>query len=131
SAAGSVMMPIILRACVLVLIFAANLFAQTAPSSAQVPAPQSPSGQTSGQTAPPSQAPAAAPQQPEFVRQGQQLLREGKMDDAIALYRKTLESSPDSVPANNAMGIALDLKGQGADARKYFAKAIEVSPTEQ
>ena len=53
------------------------------------------------------------------------------MDDAIALYRKILESSPDSVPANNAMGVALDLKGQGAEARKYFGKAIDVASTAQ
>src|SRR6266576_3951461 len=38
-------------------------------------------------------------QQPEFMRQGQQLMREGKLDDALALYRRTLEASPNSLPA--------------------------------
>ena len=42
-----------------------------------------------------------------------------------------LQTTPDSVPANNAAGIALDLMGQGAEARKYFAKAIEVAQTPQ
>src|SRR5438270_3444285 len=93
---------------------------QAPPAAAQTPASRG--------TAPQA---AQAPEQPDFIRQGQQLMREGKLDDAMALYRKTLTSSPDSLAANNAMGVALDLKGQSADARKYFAKAIEVAPTAQ
>jgi len=44
-----------------------------------------------------------------------------------ALYLKTLETSPNSVPANIAAGSVLDLKGQGEEARKYFQKAMEVA----
>src|SRR5450759_2460827 len=69
------------------------------------------------------------PQQPEFVKQGQQLIREGKPDDALALYRKTLQTSPDSIPANVAAGSVLDLMGKGEEARKYFTKAIDVADT--
>jgi tetratricopeptide (TPR) repeat protein len=76
-----------------------------------------------------AQAPAQPPQQPEFVKQGQQLIREGKPDEALALYRKTLQTTPDSVPANIAAGSVLDLMGKGEEARKYFAKAIEVADT--
>ena len=68
-------------------------------------------------------------QQPEFVKQGQQLIREGKPDDALTLYRKTLQTTPDSVPANIAAGSVLDLVGNGNEARKYFSKAIEVADT--
>jgi tetratricopeptide (TPR) repeat protein len=68
-------------------------------------------------------------QQPEFIKQGQQLMREGKLDDALALYRKTLQLSPDSVPANIAAGSVLDLMGQGEEARPYFAKATQVADT--
>jgi tetratricopeptide (TPR) repeat protein len=68
-------------------------------------------------------------QQPEFVKQGQQLMREGKPEDALALYRKTLQTSPDSVPANIAAGRVLDLMGKGEEARKYFTKAIDVADT--
>jgi Flp pilus assembly protein TadD len=68
-------------------------------------------------------------QQPEFIKQGQQLMREGKLDDALALYRKTLQISPDSFPANIAAGSVLDLTGQGKEARQYFAKAIQVADT--
>ena len=69
--------------------------------------------------------------QSETVRQGQQLIRQGKLEDALALFQKELQTSPDSVSANNAAGTALDLMGRGAEARKYFAKAIAVAPTAQ
>ena len=68
-------------------------------------------------------------EQPEFIKQGQQLMREGKMDDALALYRKTLYTSPDSFLANIAIGSVLDLTGQGKEARQYLAKAIQVADT--
>jgi tetratricopeptide (TPR) repeat protein len=69
--------------------------------------------------------------QPEFVREGQQLVLQGKMAEALALYRKELQISPDSVHANNAAGVVLDLMGRGGEARKYFAKAIEAAPSPQ
>ena len=75
-----------------------------------------------------AQAPSQQPQ-PEFVKQGQQLIRDGKPEDALALYRQTLKSSPDSIPANIAAGSVLDLMGRGEEARKYFTKAIEVADT--
>ncbi|MGA8442075.1 MAG: tetratricopeptide repeat protein [Candidatus Sulfotelmatobacter sp.] len=68
-------------------------------------------------------------QPPEFVKQGQQLVREGKPDEALALYRNTLQTSPDSLPANIAAGSVLDLMGRGEEARKYFSKAIGVADT--
>jgi tetratricopeptide (TPR) repeat protein len=76
-----------------------------------------------------AQPPGSQTQQPEFIKQGQQLMREGKLDDALALYLKTLQTSPTSVPANIAAGSVLDLKGQGEEAHKYFQKAIDVADT--
>ena len=76
-----------------------------------------------------AQTPGTQQQQPEFIRQGQQLMRGGKLDDALALYRKTLQTSPNSVPANIAAGSVLDLMGQGEEARMYFAKAIDLAET--
>jgi tetratricopeptide (TPR) repeat protein len=76
-----------------------------------------------------AQTPSSQQQQPEFIKQAQQLMRDGKMDDALALYRKTLLMSPDSVPANIAAGSVFDLMGQGEEARKYFVKAIQVADT--
>jgi len=40
-------------------------------------------------------AQAPVQQQPEFVKQGQQLMREGKPEEALALYRQTLQTSAD------------------------------------
>ena len=77
-----------------------------------------------------AQPPGRGPQS-ESLRQGQQLVRQGKLDEALALYRQELQNSPDSVPANNAAGVVLDLMGRGAEARKYFAKAIESAATPQ
>lgn len=78
-----------------------------------------------------AQTPGNQQQQPEFIRQGQQLMREGKLDKALALYRETLKTSPNSVPANIAAGSVLDLMGRGEEARKYFQKAIESADTSE
>ena len=104
-----------LRAIVSVwLFFFGSLVCSFAQAAAQPPAP-----------------PSGPPPQPEFVKQGQQLIRDGKPQDALALYRQTLKNSPDSIPANIATGSVLDLMGKGEDARKYFAKAIDVADTPQ
>jgi tetratricopeptide (TPR) repeat protein len=77
--------------------------------------------------------PAALPQvpaqqqQPEFIKQGQQLIRQGKPDHALQLYQDVLKTTPNSVPANVAAGSVLDLMGKGEEARKYFGKAIEIA----
>jgi tetratricopeptide (TPR) repeat protein len=71
----------------------------------------------------------AQPQPPEFVQQGQQLMREGKPEEALALYRRTLQTLPDSVPANIAAGSVLDIMGKTEEARRYFTKAIDVADT--
>ncbi|HEX4544405.1 MAG TPA: hypothetical protein VH114_14665, partial [Candidatus Acidoferrum sp.] len=76
-----------------------------------------------------AQAPAPQREQPEFIKQGQQLMRAGKLEDALALYRQTLQSSPLSLPANAAAGSVLDLMGRGQEARKYFQKAIDIADT--
>ncbi|HTA22552.1 MAG TPA: tetratricopeptide repeat protein [Terriglobales bacterium] len=54
-------------------------------------------------------------------------MRDGKMQEALALYRQTLQTSPNSVPADIAAGSVLDWMGNGEEARKYFTKAINVA----
>jgi tetratricopeptide (TPR) repeat protein len=81
-----------------------------------------------GSVAPPL-AQAPGPEQPEFVKQGQQLMRDGKLEQALELYRQTLKSSPNSGAANIAAGSVIDLMGRGEEARTYFAKAIQVADT--
>lgn len=83
-----------------------------------------------GQT-PQAGGPPGMPPQPEFVRQGMRLMREGKSEEALALYRKQLEAAPDSPAAHNALGNLLDLMGRGQEARQYFAKAIDKAPSPQ
>ena len=78
-----------------------------------------------------AQASTAQPQQPAFAIEGQKLLREGKVDEALEHYKKVLQTSPESIIANNGVGVALDLKGQYKDARKYFQRAIEVATIPQ
>jgi tetratricopeptide (TPR) repeat protein len=75
-------------------------------------------------------AQAPGPQQPpEFVKQGQQLIRDGKPEEALALYRQTLKDNPNSITAEIAAGSVLDLMGKGEEARKYFSMAIAGADT--
>jgi tetratricopeptide (TPR) repeat protein len=76
-----------------------------------------------------AQAPAPQQEQPEFIKQGQQLMRARQLEDALALYRQTLQSFPLSLPANAAAGSVLDLMGRSEEARKYFQKAIDIADT--
>src|SRR5260221_3780491 len=79
--------------------------------------------QANGGQASNAQANGGQPKLPEFAIEGQKLLRDGKVDDALALYKKVLQTAPESILANNGVGVALDLKGQYKDARKYFQRA--------
>jgi tetratricopeptide (TPR) repeat protein len=75
-----------------------------------------------GQTAPPQGESAA-----DLVKQGEKLSREGKQDEALALYGRALALSPNLAEAHLEMGAALDLKGEYAKARRHLAKAIELA----
>ncbi len=80
------------------------------------------------------QAPAQQPgqaQQPEFIRQGQQLARDGKLSEALALYQQHIGVPADAFGANVASGNVLDLMEKGPEARKHFDKAVEIAPTPQ
>jgi tetratricopeptide (TPR) repeat protein len=74
-----------------------------------------------------AQGPTGQQEQPEFLKQGRQLMQEGKLQEALTLYQETLQSSPDSRPANIAAGSVLDLMGKGEEARKHFQKAIDTA----
>jgi tetratricopeptide (TPR) repeat protein len=62
----------------------------------------------------------AQPPASEAMRQAQQLVREGKLEDALVIYQKE--------NASNQAGTVLDLLGKGADARKHFQRAIDAAP---
>jgi tetratricopeptide (TPR) repeat protein len=76
-----------------------------------------------------AQPPQFGGNQPDFVRQGQQLLRDGKPEEALSLYQAVLKANPDSVPAHNAAGTLLDLVGKGEEARQHFQKVIDLAAT--
>jgi tetratricopeptide (TPR) repeat protein len=57
------------------------------------------------------------------------LIREGKLEQALEVFRHGAEASPKSVPANNGAGVVLDLLGRYTEARKYFGQAIKAAPT--
>jgi tetratricopeptide (TPR) repeat protein len=70
-------------------------------------------------------------QPPAFVVEGQKLVREGKLEEALGAYKKVLQTAPQSTIANNNAGVVLDLMGRYADARKYLQRAIDVATTAQ
>ncbi len=67
----------------------------------------------------------------ELVKQGQKLNSEGKQDEALALYARALQESPDLYQAQLATGMALDLEGKYEEARIHLAKAIGAATPEQ
>ena len=85
---------------------------------AQSPATQSP-------------APSKTDDALELVKQGQKLNSEGKQDEALALYDRALQMSPNLYQAQLAAGMALDLQGKYQQARQRLTKAIEAATPEQ
>lgn len=69
-------------------------------------------------------------QQPEFVKRAQDLVRGGKLDDALAVYEAELKTAPDSVAANNGAGVVLDVLGRTKEAKAHFNRAIEHADTQ-
>src|ERR1700746_1518652 len=76
------------------------------------------------------QTPSSGSTASDLVKQGEKLNDEGKQDEALALYNKALQMSPDLYEAHFEAGIALDLKGDYAAAREHFTKAIEIASPE-
>jgi tetratricopeptide (TPR) repeat protein len=92
-----------LSATLLLLTFA------TTSASAQQPATASP------------QQPAAA----QTLSKGQELVRAGKLEEALAAYQEELRT------AHTGAGVVLDLLGRTQEARAHFSKAIEAAATPQ
>ncbi len=90
-----------------------------------------PAAAQSAQPAPPQASPTKSGDAMELVKQGQKLAGEGKDDEAMALYERALQIDPDLYQAQLFMGVALDLQGKYAEARKHLAKAIELAPEQQ
>lgn len=73
-------------------------------------------------------APAPAPgSAADLVQRGEKLAHEGKLDDALALYRQALDKDSSLYEAHLAAGMAYDLKGDYAQAQSQLAKAIALA----
>ena len=74
---------------------------------------------------------APAPGSPaDLVQQGEKLSRDGRQDDALALFSKALDKDSNLYQAHLGAGMALDLKGDYAAAREHFTKAVETAPSD-
>lgn len=89
---------------------------------------------------PPAGTQAAAPAAmadpaADLLKQGQQLLREGKHQEALATYReaaaKAAPSSPSAVTSHVQAGVVLDLMGNYQEARTHLGKAIDLARSPQ
>jgi tetratricopeptide (TPR) repeat protein len=79
----------------------------------------------------PASAPPPAPGSPaDLVQQGQKLSRDGKLDDALALYQQALDKAPNLYEAHLGAGVVLDLQGDYTEAHEQFTKAIAVAPAD-
>jgi tetratricopeptide (TPR) repeat protein len=96
-------------------------FFATVPAGAQAPAPAQQQASPAAQQPP---DPAA-----DALRAGQQLMRDGKADEALAAYLKAVEQFPSSVSARIRVGQQLDLMGRYAEARTHFEKALAMPLT--
>ncbi len=54
--------------------------------------------------------------------------QEGRVDEAIPHFQKTLELNPDYVDAHNSFGIALEKKGRLDEAIEQYTKALALDP---
>jgi tetratricopeptide (TPR) repeat protein len=73
-------------------------------------------------------AQAPAPHE-DVLKQAQQQLCDGRLDEALALAQKAAEAAPDSVQAHTQVGVILDLQGQYPEARTHLEKAIAAAST--
>ena len=59
---------------------------------------------------------------------GSALAGRGRLDEAMAHFRKALEIQPDSAEAHSNLGIALAAGGRLDEAVEHFRKALEIQP---
>jgi tetratricopeptide (TPR) repeat protein len=73
------------------------------------------------QQANPAQSPVTA------IQQGQQLIKQGNLPEALDLFRALLISQPNSTSASLHAGEVLDLMGRHEQARQELSRALEMA----
>jgi superkiller protein 3 len=63
-----------------------------------------------------------------YNKRGISLGKEGRIDEAIALFKKAVEIDPSYAESYNNLGYAYYLKGDKAQAEAYFRKTLEMDP---
>ena len=75
------------------------------------------------------QALARAPYHPEYLYvQGRILEKQGKLDDALGAFQRTVLVNPKESDAYFEMGAIYQQRGQRGEARAAYLKAVEISP---
>jgi tetratricopeptide (TPR) repeat protein len=111
--------------CLVILTFAVLLLTVAGLAQASAPAANSPSSNA-------AQAPAPKTDEAmNLVKQGEELNKDGKFEEALALYQRALQLSPKLYQAELYTGVTLDLEGKYQEARQHLAKAIELASDEQ
>ncbi len=63
------------------------------------------------------------------IKEGEELLLQGKLDEALSYFKKLLEEDPQNPVILNKIGIVCVNKKALDDAEKYFYRAIELDPS--
>jgi tetratricopeptide (TPR) repeat protein len=75
------------------------------------------------------QALARAPYHPEYLYvQGRILEKQGKLDDALGAFQRTVLVNPKESDAYFEMGAIYQQRGERSEARAAYLKAVEISP---
>jgi len=64
----------------------------------------------------------------EAYRQGIELVKAGRLDEALQEFQSGLRSEPLNLVILNAIGATYSMKGDAVQARSYFLKAVQIDP---
>jgi Flp pilus assembly protein TadD len=73
-----------------------------------------------------SLAASAPPVSSDLARQADALLAQGRMREAIPLYRAWLKANPGDATSQNRLGLSLQKTGQGNEARRHYEQATKL-----
>jgi tetratricopeptide (TPR) repeat protein len=59
---------------------------------------------------------------------GMRLVRAGRLDDAIDVFQRGLQTDTNNLTLLDAVGATLSLQGNFAPAQQYFARSLEIDP---